>query len=536
MAKYISKLAWIALLLAGIFSQPAVAQYEYDTQFGSFGSAAGQFDEPRGVAVNSDGLIIITESGNARYQVCTDRGACSAYGGPGVLSGEFDKPRGVAVNASDRIFIADRGNDRIQSCNDMGSCDDFDGREGSLGAFESPRGVAIDARGQVIIADTENHRIQICNDTGTSCDGFGSLGSTPGRFNSPSGVAVDSRGRIIVADRGNHRIQVCSATGNCSAFGQRGSALGQFDTPSQVAVDNADRIVVVDRFNDRVQVCDDAGTCIAFGSTGQGDGQFDLPWGVAVDGNNRIVVADLGNNRIQRFVRNVPEVSIDSFTATPMTIEAGESVTLSWRVSNADRCEALSGTTAWRNTNPNPVQGQVSLPVDQGGNVIFTLRCTGEAGSKSASVTVMVTASPDFLINPGLNDAWFNSLTSGQGFFFNVFPDTGIFFMAWFTYDVQRPGEGVTAVVGEPGHRWITAQGPFNGNTATLNATLTSGGLFDDPTSVTNDSYGTVTITFSDCDNAELEYDFPEAGVSGVVPVTRVVKDNVALCETLGSP
>lgn len=536
MAKYISNSAWVAMLLTLSFHQAASAQYEYDGQFGRLGSAAGQFDEPRGVAVDSDGRIIITESGNARYQVCTDDGMCSAFGGPGIESGEFDKPRGVAVNASDRIFIADRGNDRIQSCDDMGSCDDFDGREGSLGSFESPRGVAIDASGRVVVADTENHRIQICNDTGTTCNGFGSLGTSPGRFNAPSGVAVDSQGRIVVADRGNNRIQICSPQGNCSAFGRSGSAPGQFDTPSQVAVDSQDRIIVVDRFNDRIQVCDDTGNCSAFGSTGSGNGQFDLPWGVAVDANDGLVVSDLGNHRIQLFRRVVAPVSIDSFTASPTSIRSGESVSFAWRVSNADSCEARNGTPAWRNLDLDPVQGEVDVPIEQTGNITFTLRCANAAGSRSVSVVVTVEAVATLQINPGLNDAWFNPLTSGQGFFFNVFPEAGVFFMAWFTYDVERPGEEVGAILGEAGHRWITAQGPFVGNTATLNATLSEGGLFDDPTAVTNSGYGTVTVTFNDCDTAEVAYNFPEPGVAGVVPITRVVKDNVALCEALGAP
>ena len=59
--------------------------------------------------------------------------------------------------------------------------------------------------------------------------------------------------------------------------------------------------------------------------------------------------------------------------------------------------------------------------------------------------------------NPGLNDTWFNADTVGQGFFITVFPDIGKVFLAWFTYDTERPPEDVTAILGEPGHRWITA-------------------------------------------------------------------------------
>ncbi len=86
-----------------------------------------------------------------------------------------------------------------------------------------------------------------------------------------------------------------------------------------------------------------------------------------------------------------------------------------------------------------------------------------------------------FGINAGMNDAWYSPATSGQGFLITVFEDAGLVFLAWFTFDVERPPADVTAILGDPGHRWVTAQGPFSGDTATLNVTVTSGGVFDSP-------------------------------------------------------
>ena len=124
-------------------------------------------------------------------------------------------------------------------------------------------------------------------------------------------------------------------------------------------------------------------------------------------------------------------------------------------------------------------------------------------------------------INTGLNDAWFNPLTDGQGFFINVFPDTKQMFMSWFTYDLERPPADVTAQLGGPGNRWLTALGTYERGVATLTVSLTSGGVFDsevpvpavDPT-----PYGTMTVSFSDCDHGEVTFDLTAVGESWLDP------------------
>jgi len=151
----------------------------------------------------------------------------------------------------------------------------------------------------------------------------------------------------------------------------------------------------------------------------------------------------------------------------------------------------------------------------------------------------VVVRNREFQINPGLNDAWYNPATDGQGFLVTVFPDIQEMFVAWFTFDTERPPEDVTAQLGDPGHRWLTAQGLYDGDSATLTIFVTEGGVFDaaqPPAKTDLAGDGTMTLEFADCENGLVNYEITSLGISGEIPIQRIALDNVPLCEALASP
>ncbi len=159
--------------------------------------------------------------------------------------------------------------------------------------------------------------------------------------------------------------------------------------------------------------------------------------------------------------------------------------------------------------------------------------------SSDSDVGYAFTNETDFIINTGLNDAWFNPATNGQGFLIMVFPEIKLMFLAWFTYDTERPPEDATAFLGEPGHRWLTAQGPYDGDTANLTIFMTEGGVFDSAEpAVSTDAagVGTMTLEFADCTEGLVNYEFASPDISGQIPIQRIVLDNVPFCESLGTP
>jgi hypothetical protein len=162
-----------------------------------------------------------------------------------------------------------------------------------------------------------------------------------------------------------------------------------------------------------------------------------------------------------------------------------------------------------------------------------------DAVGDSDDYEVILKFDSQFEINAGLNDAWYNPETDGQGFFITVFPDLGAVSLAWFTYDTELPAEDATANLGDPGHRWLTAVGPITGNQAIMEIEMTSGGLFDTSTLIDRTdppgSDGSIILTFTSCNSATIDYDIPSINRQGTVPIRRVADDNIVICEALNS-
>jgi len=145
----------------------------------------------------------------------------------------------------------------------------------------------------------------------------------------------------------------------------------------------------------------------------------------------------------------------------------------------------------------------------------------------------------EFPINAGLNDAWFNPATDGQGMNITVYPKIKQVFVTWFTFDTERPPSDDTAMLGGPGQRWLTAQGPYDGDTAVLTIYVTEGGVFDSatpPATTDEDGDGTLTLEVSGCNEILASYDITSLDISDEIPLERIVLDNIELCEMLTDP
>ena len=166
-------------------------------------------------------------------------------GATGSGDGQFNSPRGVAVDSSGNVYVTDQLNHRIQKFDSNGT---FITKWGSN--FSFPRGVAVDSSGNVYVVDSENHRIQKFDSSGNFLLKWGSRGSGDGQFNFPFpvGVAVDSSGNVYVTDQINDRIQKFDSSGTFIT-----KWVSNFSLPSGVAVDSSGNVYVVDINNNRIQ-------------------------------------------------------------------------------------------------------------------------------------------------------------------------------------------------------------------------------------------------------------------------------------------
>jgi DNA-binding beta-propeller fold protein YncE len=202
---------------------------------------------------------------------------------------QFQNPRGVAVDSSGNVYVVDGGNNRIQKFSNTGvfirmwgsHCDIFGGNECN-GQFDQPRGIAVDSSGNVFVADSGNNRIEKFSNTGNFIRKWGSQGSGNGQFNHPDNVAVDSSGNAFVVDENNQRIQKFSSTGTfIRKWGSEGTGNGQFNCPEGIAVDKSGNVFVSDPCNDRIQKFSNTGTFIrkwgTLGSTSLSSASENLP-------------------------------------------------------------------------------------------------------------------------------------------------------------------------------------------------------------------------------------------------------------------
>jgi sugar lactone lactonase YvrE len=196
-------------------------------------SSGGMPLSATGIAVGSDGLIYAADGpDDLVFTVSQLSGAANILAGfPQQFGNQngtgtaahFNDPTDVAVDANGNVFVTDTGNDTIRKIAPGGVVTTFAGTAGTSGhvdgtgsgaLFEGLNGIAVDANGNLLVTSADN-TIRECTSAGVvttlagttnvsgSADGTGAAAL----FDNPIGIAVDATGDVFVADSFNDTIR-----------------------------------------------------------------------------------------------------------------------------------------------------------------------------------------------------------------------------------------------------------------------------------------------------------------------------------------
>ena len=232
--------------------------------FGSGGTSPGEFHTPSGIVIDGSDNIFVSDEGLHRVQKFDTSGNVlgqwGTFGsGQAADDGDFNAPRGLAVDGSGNVYVADSKNHRVQKFDNAGN---FLAKWGSFtnsemledGKFNEPSGIAIDGSGNIFVTEKFNDRVQVFASGMNFVRKWGTVGSGDTQLFRPSDIAVDSAGNVYVADTNNHRIQKFEPTGGAiNNWGGQGTGEGQFNMPQGVAVGPSGDVFASDTNNHRIQ-------------------------------------------------------------------------------------------------------------------------------------------------------------------------------------------------------------------------------------------------------------------------------------------
>lgn len=497
----------------------------YEINWGSLGTAPGQFNNPYGIALDAAGNVYVVDFANDRIQKFdADGGFLLTWGVTGSGAGQFNGAMGLDIDASGNIYVADRLNDRIQKFDSGGAFLLEWGTTGTGdGQFDQPRDVAIDASGNVYVTELGNDRVQKFDANGNFLLQWGGLGTANGQFMDPHGIDVDPGGNVYVCEFAGNRVQKFDADGNfLLKWGSAGTGDGQFQSALGLDVDGAGNVYVTDYVGDRIQKFTGVGAYLWKLSVGA------LPAAVAVNGSGQMFYSSHGLDRIYR-LGNLP--------AEPPLAQAPPEFLGKWGGLNSPYSAAVNSSgDVWI----SEYSGHRIQRFDRDGNPLAILGAFGTGlGQFNTPRGVAVDAADNLYVADGLNrrvqkfDAdgnfllWCGGYGSGDGQFeypesiavgpggdiyvsdealhrIQKFTPTGTFLLKWGTHGSgagqfnQPRGIGVDAsgnvYVADASNQRVQKFDADGNFLAMWGSNGTGNGQFQDPSGVVVDGNGDIVV------------------------------------------
>lgn len=170
------------------------------TEWSGFGSGMGDFANPSGVAIATNGCILVAGTVNHRIKaIAPSPQVLAGWGREGDAPRELRYPHRVTTDLEGRSHVAEFGDNRVLvHCPDGQSI--LSGRPGNdPGDFDWPPAVAMGSEGTMPVLHTDRSRIQRFTKSGEPMGVLGHAGNEAGEVLRPDGIAVSRHGTVAGA-------------------------------------------------------------------------------------------------------------------------------------------------------------------------------------------------------------------------------------------------------------------------------------------------------------------------------------------------
>jgi sugar lactone lactonase YvrE len=305
------------------------------------------FEVPAGLAIDAAGNLYIADRRANRVRRVTPDGIINTYAGGGsppdalgdggkATDAQFNDPRGMVVDSAGNLIVADRLNHRIRRIDPGGTITTIvgtgqagfsgDGGKAIEAQLNGPTYVGLDSAGNLYITDRGNNRIRRMDKDGNIAtvagngqqavgDDGASATNTP--LNVPGRVVADAAGNFYIPEQAANRVRrvapdnsittVAGKPQNGPFAGDGGKATdAQLSTPVSVLVDGQRNLLIVDSGNNRLRLVNAENNISTFaGGVGRSgipatDLVLAFPRGGVRDAAGNTYIADKGHFRILR--------------------------------------------------------------------------------------------------------------------------------------------------------------------------------------------------------------------------------------------
>ena len=254
------------------------------------GKAAGELNEPRGVAINpANGHIYVTEVENKRVSIFSEKGEYVSHFGEEI----FGNPHGIAIH-NDDVYVSDIIMHAIFHL----KLPDFKlvkqvGKKGSgKEMFSGPSQVYLFTNGDLYVPDWGNSRISILSPNLKFKHPFKHTSMT-----FPCHVKIIQDLMYVLSSKDNPCMHVFTLGGEkIRSFITRGDEM-QVLWGGFFCIDQDDNIVISDFAAHSIKVFSSEGILLhTIGEKGREVGKFESPHGIALTQNSKLVCVSGNNN------------------------------------------------------------------------------------------------------------------------------------------------------------------------------------------------------------------------------------------------